>query len=490
MSDSDKKQDSFAALFEAEKPQARPARAPRIGLGDRCRAEVIQVGKDDVFVELLDRAGDGPRQQAYIRTLDLRAPDGTLTCKPGDVIEAVVVENKGGEVRLGRGLDRPAGLDEIANAHAAGVPVEGKIAGVNKGGLEVDIGGLRAFCPISQADRGFVADSTTLVGKSSLFLVTELREGGKRIVVSRRAVHEQEAKLAAAQTLARLVPGATARGSVTSVREFGAFVDLGGLEGLIPNAELSHDRGQKAADVLKPGDVVDVLVREIKEGVDKRGAPVPKITLSLKALAADPWDVIDTTVQAGKVAAGSVTRLAEFGAFVKLAPGIEGLLHISELGGKVGHPSQLLKVGQTVQVVVRSVDKESRRISLEPAPDGLAIGTQVGSPTLVVGAIVNGTVDRVETYGVFMQVEGTRGRAGRGLIPNAELGTARGADTRKLFPAGHKLTAKVLETGDGKLRLSIKAIAADEERADFDGYRETSRQQAKLGTFADLLKKR
>ncbi|HEY2733995.1 MAG TPA: S1 RNA-binding domain-containing protein, partial [Polyangiales bacterium] len=191
----------------------------------------------------------------------------------------------------------------------------------------------------------------------------------------------------------------------------------------------------------------------------------------------------------GKVVRGTVTRLADFGAFVQLTPGIEGLLHISELGGKHAHPSAVLKVGEQINVVVRSVDASARKISLAPAAEGLAIGADARGPTLVVGSVVRGSVDRIEPYGVFLQVDGTRGRVGRGLIPNAELGVARGADTRKLFPVGTPLTVKVLETGEGKLRLSVKAVKEDEERADFDGYR-ASVSNSTLGTLGDLLRKR
>jgi small subunit ribosomal protein S1 len=409
------------------------------------------------------------------------------------VIEAVFVEReaRSGELRLGRSMGKPAGLDEIATAYAAGVAVEGKVTGVNKGGLEVEVAGLRAFCPISQADRGFVADPQALIGRALHFRITELRDGGKRVVLSRRAVLEQEAKEAASRTLAQLATGAVVRGSVTAVREFGAFVDLGGIEGLIPNTELSHERGAKAADVLSPGDVVEVQVREIKENVvDKRGQSTTKVTLSLKALAADPWDAIDVIAPEGKVVRGSVMRLLDFGAFVRIGPGIEGLLHVSELGGKVNHPSAVLKVGETIDVVVRAVDRAAHKISLVPAPDGLAVGADGSGPRIAVGSIVSGKVDHVEPFGVFLQVDGTRGRAGRGLIPNAELGTPRGADTRKLFPVGAPLSAKVLETGDGKLRLSVRAIKDDEERADFEGYRAQASASGKLGTLADLLKKK
>jgi small subunit ribosomal protein S1 len=490
----DKPADSFASLFEAETKGQKSAhtKAKRLSLGERVRAEIIQVGKDALFVEVLDGPVGAKRAQAFFPIEELRAPDGTLALKTGDTLEATVVEiTRTGDVRLGRTMGRPQGIDQLETAFNAGVPVEGKVTGVNKGGLEVEVAGVRAFCPMSQIERGFVADPNALIGRAMTFLITEFKENGKRVVLSRRAILEAESKAAAEQTLAKLSVGATVRGTVTAVRDFGAFVDLGGVEGLIPNAELSHDRGARASETVAPGDGVEVQVREIKDGpLDKRGNKTLKITLSLKALSADPWDSIDTLAPVGRVLRGSVARVLDFGGFVRIAPGIEGLLHVSELGGKLSHPSQVLKVGESLNVVVRSVDKGTKKISLAPAPDGIAIGAEAAAPVISVGAIVTGVVDRVEPYGVFLQIEGTRGRVGRGLIPNVELGTARGADTRKLFPAGQKLTAKVLETGDGKLRLSLRAVKDDEERADFDGYREQVSEGQRFGTFADLLKKK
>jgi small subunit ribosomal protein S1 len=487
----DQPKNDFASLFEASTSEEPKAKARPLQLGERCQVVVVQVGRDVVFAEVEGRGSLGQRVEAYFQVADLRGPDGQLSVKPGDRLEATVVEiDASGGTRLGRSAGRPAGLDALLSAKESGVPVEGKVTGVNKGGLDVDLGGARGFCPMSQIDRGYVADPQSYVGRALTFVVTELSEGGKRVVLSRRAVMEQESKHKAAETLARLQPGAAVRGSVTAIREFGAFVDLGGVEGLIPSSELSYDRGKKAVDLLAPGDAVEVLVREIKDGPpNKRGEPTTKITLSLKALAQDPWLELERHAPVGKVVRGTVTRMLDFGAFVQLAPGVEGLLHISELGGKIAHPSAALKIGEQLNVVVRSVDAGARKISLAPAAEGLSLGADAQTPSFVIGAIVTGVVDRVEPYGLFLQIEGTRGRVGRGLVPNAELGTARGADVRKLFPVGTKLTAKVLETGEGKLRLSVKAVAADEERADFDGYRATVAQN-KLGTLGDLLRKR
>jgi small subunit ribosomal protein S1 len=488
----DKKVDSFAALFEASAPVEGQARDIRLHTGDRVKAEVVRVGKDAVFVELVDPPPVAKRVQAYFELPDLADASGQATVKVGDVVEGVVIatDSKAGGMRLARTMGKPAGIAELETAHAGRIPVEGKVTGVNKGGLEVEIAGARGFCPISQADRTFVQDPQTFVGKTFSFLVTELAENGRRIVLSRRAVLEQEQKHARAQVLEKLVVGITVTGTVTSVREIGAFVDLGGIEGLIPRSQLSYDRDVKVSDVVSPGDTVSVQVREVQHDVvDKKGRPQTKITLSLKALSTDPWERVAELVPVGKVIEGTVSRVLEFGAFVRLAAGIDGLLHVSELGTKQG-AAPSVKPGQSLRVVVRSVDSAARKIALAPAPEGLSVGEEAKGVQVSVGSLVRCKVERIEPFGVFVQIDGTAGRQGRGLVPNVELGTPRGSDTRKLFPVGTALTAKVLETGDGKLRLSLRAVKDDEERADFDGYRETTAAQGNFGTFADLLKKR
>jgi small subunit ribosomal protein S1 len=490
----DKKADSFAAMFEASAPaQQAQARAVRINVGDRCKAEVVRVGKDAVFVEVVDPPPVAQRMQAYFELPDLLDGNGQTTVKVGDVIEGVVIatESKAGGMRMGRTMGKPSGLAELETAHAGRLPVEGKVSGVNKGGLEVEIAGTRAFCPISQADRTFVQDPQSLVGKTLTFLITELAENGRRIVVSRRAVLEQERAAQRATVIEKLAVGAIVTGTVTSVRDIGAFVDLGGVEGLIPRSQLSYDRDVKVSDVVSPGDAVSVQVREVQhDAVDKKGRPQTKITLSLKALSTDPWERVSELVPVGQVIEGTVSRVLEFGAFIRLSAGIDGLLHVSEMSGAKQGQAPNVKPGQSLRVVVRSVDAAARKISLSPAPEGLSVGEEAKGIRVSVGSIVSGKVERIEPFGVFMQIDGTAGRQGRGLIPNAELGTARGSDTRKLFPVGTPLTAKVLETGDGKLRLSLRAVKDDEERAEFDGYKESTAAQSGFGTFADLLRKK
>ncbi len=359
------------------------------------------------------------------------------------------------------------------------IPIEGKVVGVNKGGLEVEVAGTRAFCPASQIEDRYVEDTSVYVGQTLRFVVTEIKDRGA--VLSRRRLIESEKAEAREALVGRLEVGAVLSGRVTQIRDFGAFVDLGGIDGLLPRAELSHDR-VRPEDVVSVGDVARVKVLAIEERDGKT-----RITLSLKALSADPWDGIAAVAPLGKVVAGRVTRIADFGVFIRLAEGVEGLLHVSELGGS---SLEAFEVGAQVLAVVKSIDRDRRRISLTPAPEGAELGAAGLSSGPVVGSVVDATVDKVEHFGVFVQVDGTRGRIGRGLIPNAELGLERGVDLRKEMPPGTKVRAKVLETGEGRLRLSIKAARADQERAEFDGYRESHGAPKSMGTLGELLKKK
>jgi small subunit ribosomal protein S1 len=459
-----KDEESFAALFESQAQKEKIRRKlPRVG--EAIEATVVQVGKDVVFVEL-----DGKRQ-AQLERVEL----GDQPIAVGDTIRAhvVAVDAQTGDVRLAKSMGKPGHLAGVQQAKESGVAVEGKVTALNKGGLEVDLGGVRAFCPISQADNKYVQDASVLVGKTLQFLVTEVKDRG--VTLSRRALLEREGREAASRLMKDMKAGAVMADTITSVRDFGAFVDLGGVEGMIPASEVSHERGVKLEDTLHAGEAVTVQVREVKEAEGKI-----KITLSLKALLADPWEKAAELAPVGRVVEGTVTRVVDFGAFVKLAAGLEGLLHASEMG------QRNLKPGQSISVVVQSVDAEKKKISLSLAASGMAVGSKVADAKVSIGAVVTGSVTRIETYGIFVQLEGTSGKAGRGLIPNAELGVPRGTDLRKTFPEGTKVTAKVLETGDGKLRLSIKAAKDAEERSHYEGF---ASAPSTLGTFGDLLNK-
>lgn len=393
--------DTFASLFEAQAKDQKPQR--RLRVGETLEAVVVQVGKDAIFLEL-----DGKRQ-AMIEAVEMLGPDGTLEVKVGDTVRAKVVEvDETGHVRLARTLGKGAvDVTQLQTAKESGLPVEGKVSGVNKGGLEIDLGrGVRGFCPTSQiAGRGSSIEPKDFLGQTLSFQVTEIKDGGKSVVLSRRRLLEAEAREGRDAAIAALEVGKIIRGTVTSVRDFGAFVDLGGIDGLIPASEMSHDRGVPVTDRIKAGETVEAQVLELKD--DDKGNK--RITLSLKALL--------------------------------------------------------------------------------PAPERPAHAPRATGPRPGIGAVVKGKVVRIEAYGVFVQIDGTEGREGRGLIPAAELGVPRGADLRKAFPEGTELTAKVLETGDGRLKLSVRGAKDEAERADFEAHKDKASAGKSFGTFGDLLKK-
>ena len=384
-----------------------------------------------------------------------------------------------GTPELGRRLGKGMSLDELEAARAEGLHVEGKVVGVNKGGVSVDLGGVRAFCPISQIDRAYVADASVFLQKTLRFVVTSVDHAKKDVVLSRKVILEAEAEENREALLAEMSVGDVRMGTIVRVRDFGAFVELApGLDGLIPNREISHDR-RRADQVVHTGQSVEVKIQEItrKDG-DLR------ISLSLKAMGDDPWDSAERVASPGSVTQGVVRKVMDFGVFIELAPGIEGLLHVSELGAGDRDPSSQFNVGQPLLVTVQSVDRDRKRISLAPAPKGATAGQRVDGNQPQVGDIVKATVSQHEPYGVFVQIEGLPGRMGRGLIHEKELGLGHGVDAKKAFPIGSTVDAKVIASG--KLALSIKAIAEDEARREVESYKATQGAKS-MGTLGDLL---
>jgi small subunit ribosomal protein S1 len=470
--------DSFADMFARGEVQVAKQRTLR--QGDQVEGVVAHISADAVFLDLDDK------QQAFFERIELEDLDKQLIVKLGDRVSGFIVSTEDGQTKLAKRF----GKGEVSTEHLqlalnGGVAVEGKVVAVNKGGLDVEIGGIRAFCPASQIDNRFVADTSEYVGKSFSFAITKL--DGKNVVVSRRTLLEREAKESRERVLAGIEVGSTMKGKVTQTRDFGVFVDLGGIEGLIPMRELSHDRGIRAEEAVQIGDVVEVQVKNIEKKTDAKGREKTEITLSLKALAKDPWENIEMVAPIGRVIAGQVTRTADFGAFVRLASGIEGLLHISELGTKVQKTEDVVQIGAALLVRVVSVDPVKKRVGLALASDGATAGGTEHGTRLIVGSIVKAVVEKVETYGVVVQISGSKGRSGRATIPNAETNTRPGADLRKDFPVGKEVSAKVLETSESRTRLSIKAALDDAERADFDTFR-AGMKGAGMGTFGDLLK--
>jgi small subunit ribosomal protein S1 len=354
----DDTEDFAALLAEFEGKQTRNKRAPQPG--ELVKGRIVSIGQDAVFVDL------GSKAEGIIDLVEVRDAEGTLTVSVGDEIEARVVET-GSSIVLRKTLGRgPEAKAELEQAFQLGVPVEGVVTGVNKGGVEVQIAGTRAFCPISQLDARHVEDASAYVGQRLSFRITKY-EAGRRdmnLVLSRRVLLEEEAHKRAEETRAKLAVGAVLRGTITTLKDYGAFVDLGGLEGMLHISEIGFARVAHPRDALSVGQTVDVQVLKIEKSGDPRRPE--KISLSLRSLEKDPWQDLGDRYPEGTRVVGTVARVEPFGAFVEIAPGVEGLLPIGELsaGRKVAHARQLVKPGARLEVVVGQVDRERRRLPL------------------------------------------------------------------------------------------------------------------------------
>jgi small subunit ribosomal protein S1 len=351
--------EDFAAMFEASEQQTK-RRERRIAAGDVVRGRVIAVGSSTAFVAV------GGKAEAAIDVNEFRDPDtGEIKLAEGDEIEATVVDDgsRSGSIVLKRVAGRGGHLPgELEQAFANGIPVEGLVSGENKGGYDVQLGTVRAFCPGSQIDRRR-SEGVQYVGQRLRFRITKLDPHGRNVVVSRRQLLEDEAAAQAATTWAGLREGATVAGTVTSLRDFGAFVDLGGIEGLIHVSELGHARVANPADVLQVGQRVEAQVVKLEPG---SGTKPGRVGLSLRALAPDPWTTVRERFPVGTTVRGTVRRLEQFGAFVELAPGIDGLVHVSRmvLDRRIAHARQAVSIGDAVDVTVVEIDPAKRRIGL------------------------------------------------------------------------------------------------------------------------------
>src|SRR5688572_26767168 len=339
-------------MFEASE-QAR-----RIEKGRTIEGTVVAIGEESALVDV------GGKSEAEIDIDELKDEDGDLDVAVGDRIQATVVSTAGG-LKLSRKLALGAvTAHQVEDAFRAGLPVEGKVEGEVKGGYEIRVARQRAFCPGSQIDMAGPAKAghytpAQYIGRVYRFLITEYKEGGRNIVVSRRVLLEREQQAQAAEARKSIVEGAVISGRVVSVRDFGAFVELGGgIQGLLHVSEMAWTRISDPSQVTKPGDEISVKVLRVDAGSDK-------ISLGLKQLLGDPWSTVSETCKPGQLRSGRVTRVADFGVFVELEPGIEGLLPASETGiGRDGDLKKAFPIGRDVQVVVTDVDPDARRIRL------------------------------------------------------------------------------------------------------------------------------
>jgi len=350
--------ENFADLLERSLLDAAPLKA-----GEKVEASVLQVGAEWVFLDV------GQKGEGVLDVKELVDAEGRPTVAAGDRLMVYFLGRNADELRFTTRLGgrSGAGTAHLEDAWRSGIPVEGRIEKEVKGGYEIKLpGGVRAFCPFSQLGRGRQDAGEALIGQTVPVRITQFSEQGRNIVVSRRELIEEERRQQRAALRDTLREGAIVRGRVTAIREFGAFVDIGGLEGLLPIAEVAWGRIGSVEEVLQVGQELEVAVKSCDWEKER-------FSFSLRDTLADPWQQkVGTLYREGMTLTGTVVRLAPFGAFVTLDEGIDGLLPIGRLGGerRLKHPKEMLQVGQQLLVTIESIDRAQRRIALVPSGEG------------------------------------------------------------------------------------------------------------------------
>jgi small subunit ribosomal protein S1 len=363
-------EESFADLFEKSMVHAKELKP-----GQKIEATVLQIGKGWIFLNV------GQKGEGVLDARELQDEEGNLTVAVGDKVNAYFLSRAGGELRfttrLGAGA---AGAAQIEEAWRSGIPVDGRLEKETKGGFEVRLpGGLRAFCPFSQLGLRREDYPEAIAGQTRSFKVIQFGEEGRNVVVSHRAILEEERALQREALKETIKEGMVVKATVTSVRDFGAFVDIGGIEGLLPISEVGYGRVENLGEVLHVGQELELAVKKLDWEANR-------FSFSLRDTLADPWKKVGSVYAEGGTYPGTVARVAAFGAFITLEEGIDGLVHISRLGAgrRLKHANEVLQAGQSLIVKVEKIDQEQRRISLVPVAEGEEPSAVVEKPTAFV----------------------------------------------------------------------------------------------------------
>jgi small subunit ribosomal protein S1 len=431
--------------------------------GDKVSGKVTRIAPEYVYIDI------GAKNEAMIKTAELDG-DGV---KVGDTVVGFVVSDRDGETVVSKSAGGGGGVADLSalrEALDARMPVQGKVTGVNKNGLIVKIMGHRSFCPISQIDVRYTSDVNEYLNKTLDFVITRITEGGKNIVVSRVPLFEAGLEDKFKKFADAAGSNKVFKGKVSKVAEFGLFIEIGGLEGLVHISEVSWQRAQNLSESFAVGQEVEFVVLKVERKETLRNS---KISLSIKQALEDPWKKVADSVTVGETISGRITRLANFGAFVEVIPGVEGLIHVSELDWtrqRVHHPSEIVAPGQEVKATVLGIDHNKKSISL-------TLKNEESDPwngieeKLAVGADVTGKVARKTKFGYFVDLfEGVTGL----------LVFARMADDKKdSLKPGDSVTVQVESIDTEARRVALSMGVSDNRKETEETKQYLKKQDAK-----------
>jgi len=458
----------FGALFEQSLRAVKP--------GEIVRGRVVNVSRDFVTVDI------GFKSEGQIPIHEFTDRAGNVDVKPDDDIDVFFdgTDSEHGGVVLSRAKAEQLRVwKEIEDAFNSEAPVEGLVVGKVKGGLKVDLVGIAAFLPGSHADLRPTRNLDRYIGQRYRFSILKFNRARGNVVVSRRSLLEHERDSLREETMKVLEEGVILEGTVKNITDYGAFVDLGGIDGLLHVTDMSWGRVNRASDVIHVGETVKVVVLKFDP---ERG----RVSLGMKQIMPDPWASVGDRFPAGARVRGKVVSLADYGAFVELEPGVEGLVHISEMSWtkRVTHPSKIVEPGQDVDVVVLDIDPSNRRISLglKQAAENPWELLRINHP---IGSKVQGAVKHITDFGVFVGIE----EGIDGLVHISDLHwTKKVKHPSELYKKGDEVEAVVLsiDVDNERVALGIKQVTEDPWLSMSQRYPTGSRVKGKVTSVADF----
>ena len=436
-------EENFAELFESYMKDQ-----PDLRVGDRISGEVIAVGDQNLFINT------GTKTDGVAEKSEFLNDDGTLDIVKGDRLDLYVIAIGDGDIRLSKSISGAGGDRLLQDAFQSRIPVEGRVTEKCKGGFRVNIMKKSAFCPISQMDTRYIENEDEYVGQSFNFLITRFEQRGRNIVVSRRELLEQEQEAAKKEFFENAAVDDMISGKVTAMKPYGVFVEIvPGVEGMVHISELAWSRVGHPGEIFSIGDPLTAKIIDIKK-------ETRKIALSVRQATADPWETVLQKFKPGDKTDGKVTRCADFGAFVEIAPGIEGLVHISEMSyvKRVMRAEDVVSPGDRVAVTVKDIDPENKRISL-------SLKDAEGDPWLNIrqkyqpGQVVTGRIEKKESFGYFIFLE----PGITGLLPKSKINSAPNAAEIEKLKTDDAISVKVdaIDSEQRKITLAAEGDADD-----------------------------
>jgi small subunit ribosomal protein S1 len=462
-------EENFAELFE----KYSGGMSEDVQIGDKIKGRIISITKDTVFMDT------GTKIDGAVEMAELMDEDGKCPYVLGDELELYVTVVTESEIILSRAISGIGGMNQLRDAYSQKIPVEGKVASTCKGGFNVEILQKRAFCPVSQMDMAHINAPEDYVGRSFSFLITRFEENGRNIVVSRRELLKQLQDAEQKQVYDKLTIDSEWDGRVTRLMPFGAFVDLGyGVEGMVHISELGWSRVETPQEVVQVGDTLRVKVIGLKPAEGKDRA---KIGLSAKQVQGNPWDSLEGKFTVGDIVEGKVTRCAKFGAFVEIAPGIEGLVHISEMSyeRRILNPEDVVKPNDKVSVSIKELDLKKRRISLSIRETKADPWTSF-KDNFAPGQRISGTLEKKEKFGLFISLA----PGVTGLLPQSKINQSTDRAAFEKLKIGDAVTVTIEEIKFAEKKVSLApGDAADDQ----DWHQHTQNASNVFGSLGEKL---